>query len=667
MNEYPIPRPYPLAKSNTGLSLQTNWKAGSNWKLWLKLDYNSDEINQAISIEFDENDTIEDVKDKLFNRLNGTRWNRYNDMMSVGIGIYTNVPDLQENMTNLNTSDKILSHSPSSLKEQILQTNNNRSPQNSPLDRQNYRTRWLANHRRSNSASPTFQSIPNNRITPILNSNWHSEYHNEQLSSLYSHPKYASPNPHVSRQSPRKNLKYSVEDIDDYHYKIIFDPDEQIYQIYVSLFGAIGSQTSSSALLVFSNVDMGHAPPLPMESPAAGIFDDDHDKFAGHIQVLSQEHSVGNMDTYDNDNSLHGFGSNNADEVNFYANGTDIDERSNSELQAVQPAMLLLPKDYRLEEQEQLYHESEHNSNEKNKGLAFISDRNSSASVPQLENDKSKQLHVDTNVLDKQNAIDSNNYKQANSLLLSPLDVLKTTETTPIPVSKEKQQNITALDTLPFKLTTTSEKVFPKINVLIVEDNVINQAILGSFLRKNKISYKIAKNGKEAVDKWKEGNLHLIFMDLQLPVLSGIEAAKKIRELEKERGIANQSERVSTPGSLSSINMNGSTNSPVIIVALTASNSQEDKREALISGCNDYLTKPVNLLWLSKKITEWGCMQALIDFDGWKKEASRMTDSVLVRSPHRNRIPSANKSSTSISRSSSSGGKKQERALSINN
>ena len=94
-------------------------------------------------------------------------------------------------------------------------------------------------------------------------------------------------------------------------------------------------------------------------------------------------------------------------------------------------------------------------------------------------------------------------------------------------MSKEKQQNITALDTLPFKLTTTSEKVFPKINVLIVEDNVINQAILGSFLRKNKISYKIAKNGKEAVDKWKEGNLHLIFMDLQLPVLSGIEAAKK--------------------------------------------------------------------------------------------------------------------------------------------
>lgn len=164
---------------------------------------------------------------------------------------------------------------------------------------------------------------------------------------------------------------------------------------------------------------------------------------------------------------------------------------------------------------------------------------------------------------------------------------------------------------------STSERVFPKINVLIVEDNVINQAILGSFLRKHKISYKVAKNGKEAVDIWKEGGLHLIFMDLQLPVLSGIEAAKQIRNFEKEqKSNANQ----------------GHSSPPVIIVALTASNSIEDKRNALISGCNDYLTKPVNLHWLSKKITEWGCMQALIDFDSWKQGQSRMTDSFHKKS-----------------------------------
>ena len=48
--------------------------------------------------------------------------------------------------------------------------------------------------------------------------------------------------------------------------------------------------------------------------------------------------------------------------------------------------------------------------------------------------------------------------------------------------------------------------------------------------------------------------------------------------------------------------------SPVIIVALTASsNSSVDKTNALTAGCNDYLTKPVNLVWLQNKITECAC------------------------------------------------------------
>lgn len=121
-----------------------------------------------------------------------------------------------------------------------------------------------------------------------------------------------------------------------------------------------------------------------------------------------------------------------------------------------------------------------------------------------------------------------------------------------------------------------------------------------------------------------KGGFHLVLMDIQLPVKSGIEATKEIRHLEKLNKIG-----VFDDTELSKLALNelqpddkldtNTFRSPVIIVALTASsNSSVDRKNALTAGCNDYLTKPVNLVWLQNKITEWGCMQALIDFEGWK-------------------------------------------------
>ncbi|KAJ5672607.1 hypothetical protein N7507_001734 [Penicillium longicatenatum] len=178
----------------------------------------------------------------------------------------------------------------------------------------------------------------------------------------------------------------------------------------------------------------------------------------------------------------------------------------------------------------------------------------------------------------------------------------------------------------------------PPINVLIVEDNIINQKLLEAFMKRLSVRWKCAANGEEAVRKWRQGGFHLVLMDIQLPVMNGLDATKEIRRLERLNGIGVFSKTASGRSSASSANASEKRpglyrsvseedtltdlslfRSPVIIVALTASSLQSDRHEALAAGCNDFLTKPVGFPWLSQKVTEWGCMQALIDFEGWRK------------------------------------------------
>lgn len=149
----------------------------------------------------------------------------------------------------------------------------------------------------------------------------------------------------------------------------------------------------------------------------------------------------------------------------------------------------------------------------------------------------------------------------------------------------------------------------PPINVLIVEDNIINQKLLEAFMKRLSVRWKCAANGEEAVRKWRQGGFHLVLMDIQLPVMNGLDATKEIRRLERLNGIgvfpktasgrssASSATSEKRPGLYRSVSEEDTLNdlslfrSPVIIVALTASSLQSDRHEALAAGCNDFLTK----------------------------------------------------------------------------
>lgn len=151
-------------------------------------------------------------------------------------------------------------------------------------------------------------------------------------------------------------------------------------------------------------------------------------------------------------------------------------------------------------------------------------------------------------------------------------------------------------------------------------------------MKRLSVRWKCAANGEEAVKKWREGGFHLVLMDIQLPVMNGLDATKEIRRLERLNGIGVFPKTASGRSSAASATamtppeIDPETHdsleeedvlhdlslfkSPVIIVALTASSLQSDRHEALAAGCNDFLTKVcliVYVLRVTKANTSIAC------------------------------------------------------------
>ncbi|KAL3602957.1 hypothetical protein FPOAC2_07274 [Fusarium poae] len=126
--------------------------------------------------------------------------------------------------------------------------------------------------------------------------------------------------------------------------------------------------------------------------------------------------------------------------------------------------------------------------------------------------------------------------------------------------------------------------------ILLVEDNHINLKILATYMKKLKLRYDTAVNGKEAVEKYTQspGKFLCILLDISMPVMNGFEAARQIRAFETREKIENG----------------------VPLFAISGLASEEAQREAYGSGINLFLSKPVKLQVLGDILRERGILDS---------------------------------------------------------
>ena len=116
-----------------------------------------------------------------------------------------------------------------------------------------------------------------------------------------------------------------------------------------------------------------------------------------------------------------------------------------------------------------------------------------------------------------------------------------------------------------------------KYRILVAEDVAVNRKLLLKMMEPLGLEVREARNGQEAVDIWLDWQPHLIWMDMQMPIMDGYEATRKIKQSPQGQG--------------------------TVIIALTASTWEEKREGILAAGCDDFLSKPFEEKVLMDKIS----------------------------------------------------------------
>ncbi len=120
--------------------------------------------------------------------------------------------------------------------------------------------------------------------------------------------------------------------------------------------------------------------------------------------------------------------------------------------------------------------------------------------------------------------------------------------------------------------------------ILLADDNPVNLDLTTRLLTKRGHEVVTVKNGQEAVDCFLENVFDVILMDLEMPVMSGIEAARQIRA--KERATA-----IDTPPYTP-------------IIAMTAHDEETERTSCLVVGMDGFITKPIDIKTIHQTIRE---------------------------------------------------------------
>ncbi len=132
------------------------------------------------------------------------------------------------------------------------------------------------------------------------------------------------------------------------------------------------------------------------------------------------------------------------------------------------------------------------------------------------------------------------------------------------------------------RITSPQMAASKGLSILVVDDNDLNLMIAKRILDKKGHHVSIAKNGKEALEKIMNNQYDLLFMDVNMPDMDGLETTKRIRQYEREAGIGR------TP-----------------VVAMTAYAMDEDRQRCLASGMDDYLSKPIDIKAIEKTLSRF--------------------------------------------------------------